>query len=220
MKKRIRPTDIFEELDKAHQYAQIAKLTWQGTKPLYSTREEWLNALMVELNVLFRKHGYELNGNIRLSCGFPRGRKVIVGQCWSYSQSRDKTTEIFISPNIDDPIQAGDILAHELCHASVGVAAGHGPHFQICAIKIGLIGPMLSTIAGPDLVRYLADCFDSLGKYPHAKLLDVNSKKQTTRLIKCQCRECGYNCRITRQWLDNDGPPICPHCHLTLIANR
>ena len=111
MKKRIRPTDIFEELDKAFEYARIAKLTWQDTKPLYSTREEWLNALMDELKGLFLKHGYELNGNIRLSCGFPRGRKVIVGQCWSQTQSRDKTTEIFISPNIDDPIQAGDILA-------------------------------------------------------------------------------------------------------------
>lgn len=37
-------------------------------------------------------------------------------------------------------------------------------------------------------------------------------KKQTTRMLKCTCRDeaCGYTARITRKWIDELGAPICP----------
>jgi len=38
-------------------------------------------------------------------------------------------------------------------------------------------------------------------------------KKQTTRLLKVICAEgSGYTARVTRKWLTQYGPPICP-CH-------
>lgn len=35
-------------------------------------------------------------------------------------------------------------------------------------------------------------------------------KKQTTRLLKVSCSECGYTARVTRKWLDKAGAPLCP----------
>lgn len=216
MKKLIRPEDLLKEFTEAFNYAAIARQTWSNTQPIYETREQWLNSLMELLKPHFSANGYELNGSIRLSCGFPRGRKVIVGQCWSITQSKDQTTEIFISPNIDEPIEAGSILTHELCHAAVGVNQGHMTAFKHCALSVGLIGTMTATSASPDLIRIIADCFDLLGRYPHAALKDLDQKKQTTRLIKATCPDCGYNVRITRKWIDTAGCPICPTCDIKL----
>ena len=35
-------------------------------------------------------------------------------------------------------------------------------------------------------------------------------RKQSTRMLKCQCGFCGYTIRTTRTWLDEHGPPLCP----------
>lgn len=35
-------------------------------------------------------------------------------------------------------------------------------------------------------------------------------KKQTTRMVKCECGECGYIARTSQKWLDEVGPPHCP----------
>ena len=35
-------------------------------------------------------------------------------------------------------------------------------------------------------------------------------RKQSTRMLKCQCGFCGYVVRTTRTWLDEYGPPLCP----------
>ena len=53
---------------------------------------------------------------------------------------------------------------------------------------------------------------EELPAYPHAKLLPGmgGGTKQTTRLIKCQCTECGYTVRTTSKWIDLGGAPICP----------
>lgn len=33
---------------------------------------------------------------------------------------------------------------------------------------------------------------------------------QKSRLLRVSCRSCGYVCRVTRKWLDDVGPPLCP----------
>lgn len=209
---------LLKELDEARTYTLQAYGTWKDATPLYPNRETWLIALSALLKTHFNEAGYHLKGSTRVSCGWPRGKKVIIGQCWSYTMSKDKTTEIFISPNIDDPLQVADTLAHELVHAAVGIEAGHKTPFKRCAQAIGLMGKMTSTFAGPELLKRLADMFDQLGIYPHATLRDIDSKKQTTRLIKIVCPKCLinnklYTARITRQWLDTAGAPLCPICH-------
>lgn len=207
---------ILKELDDAYKYAEIATKTWQGTDPVYDTREEWLNAMLDLLRPHFDNQGYHINGNLRLSCGFPRGRKVIVGQCWSETLSKDGTVEIFISPTIDDPIEATSILIHELVHATVGVSEGHNKVFKRCAVLVGLMGKMTATIPSPELIRNIADMFDRIGRYPHAVLRDLTYKKQSTRLVKCVCPQCGFTARITRKWLDDVGCPVCRKCNVSL----
>ena len=34
--------------------------------------------------------------------------------------------------------------------------------------------------------------------------------KQSTRLIKCECAECGYTMRTTTKWIETLGAPLCP----------
>ena len=67
-------------------------------------------------------------------------------------------------------------------------------------------------MAGDELQAELKRIIETLGEYPHARLDPALSgrKKQTTRLVKVQCLDCGYAARVTRQWLDKVGTPICP----------
>lgn len=51
-----------------------------------------------------------------------------------------------------------------------------------------------------------------LGEYPHSaiNLLDRPTKKQTTRMIKCECEDCGYVARTSNKWIEEAGAPLCP----------
>lgn len=46
----------------------------------------------------------------------------------------------------------------------------------------------------------------------------VPVKPQSTRLLKTECASCGYNCRVTKRWIDKSGAPICPECNLTMTV--
>jgi hypothetical protein len=49
-------------------------------------------------------------------------------------------------------------------------------------------------------------------RYVEAFTLDITklkTKKQSTRMVKCECPDCGYIVRTTRKWLE-EGAPICP----------
>ena len=41
-------------------------------------------------------------------------------------------------------------------------------------------------------------------------------KKQTTRLKKLKCSECGYTVRTTAKWIETLGAPLCP-CSLKIM---
>jgi hypothetical protein len=100
-------------------------------------------------------------------------------------------------------------LVHEVVHAVVGNEAGHGATFKRAALKVGLTGKMTSTSAGDDLKQRIAAWMSCLGSYPHAKLSAMSRTKQATRMIKCECGECGYTARTTAKWLDTVGAPLC-----------
>ena len=38
-----------------------------------------------------------------------------------------------------------------------------------------------------------------------------------TRMLKCECGDCGYVARVSRRWLCETGPPICP-CNRETMA--
>lgn len=174
------------------------------------TREEWLQIATDKMRAeLFATNGYDLP-QVRVSVGFPsnsRGGKVI-GQC--HYASADGVPQIFIHPTLDEATRALDVLAHELVHATLGAGFGHKKEFKRCAESIGLTGQMTATEAGETLKAWLGELVEEIGDYPHAKLDASGGKKQTTRLVKCECLTCGYNVRTTQKWLDLRGEPICP----------
>jgi hypothetical protein len=183
------------------------------------TREEWLNAATKSLRPLFKAAGNDAYPKkLKVSCGWPGGgsARTRIGECWSETCSSKGATEIFISPSVAEKVKVLDILAHELVHAIVGVKEGHGPVFKRLATKLGLAGKMTATVAGPELCKQLKAIAKKLGHYPHAVLTISGRKKQTTRMIKCECRACGYACRTTSKWLESLGAPICPGCDVQM----
>jgi hypothetical protein len=187
------------------------------TTNTHTHREAWLHAVANGMREAFKQHGYPIPEKVRLTCGFPSVRAVAarnrrIGECWSSSNSADEHHEILISPVIADSMRVAGILCHELIHAAVGLDKGHKGPFRKLAIALGLEGKMTSTTEGPAFIRLATPILDAAGPYPHAGLAAMSNgrKKQTTRLIKCECEECGYIARVAQKWLDDAGPPHCP----------
>jgi hypothetical protein len=183
--------------------AKAGKAT-HSTVVFQGTREEWLNAFTAAARPIFAKAEFPLPNKVRVSVGFPlnsRGGKVI-GQCWSTDASADGINEIFVTPTLDDTGRIADVLTHELCHAATP-GAKHGPKFKQCATAVGLEGKMTATTAGAGWHEWADPILADLGPIPHASL-DPNQrgvKKQTTRLIKCACDDCGFTFRTTAKWI-------------------
>lgn len=189
-----------------------------GTAP-YLTREEWLVAATAHLGGLFAEIGETLPAT-RVSVGWPGGRgkkNAVIGQCWASSAAADGVAQLFVSPVLDDASRVLDVLAHELVHAVDDCQSGHKGRFAKIAKALGLTGKMTATVAGEDLKVRLDGIAADLGEYPHAALGAGQGvegpKKQAARMLKVECAEgSGYKVRMTRQWLDEVGAPICP-CH-------
>lgn len=179
-------------------------------------RETWLLAAIEELRPLFDAAGSPLTRPVRVAMGFPSSRAFSaknprIGECWHAEASADGTVEMIVSPVLDDPLVVLATLAHEQAHAILGQGVGHRAPFTKLVRKIGLEGKPTATHAGPVFIEQTASILQRLGPLPHARITGNGSrKKQTTRLVKCECSECGYIARTSRQWLDDAGPPICP----------
>jgi hypothetical protein len=187
--------------------------TTQGQRRSY--RDQWLAAVAKRLAPWFAELGHPLP-KYKASIGFTSkgARSSRIGECWDRGASTGDKFEIFISPTLDDPTAVAAILAHELVHAAVGLSCGHRGAFRKVALAIGLEGKMKAAKAGPRFLERVAPILATVGPLPHARLSDAcfssGPKKQTTRLIKCECGECGYVARVTAKWLREAGAPICP----------
>lgn len=187
-------------------------------------RQDWIDRGVNGLRHLFRTKQYHLPKNVRATVGWPRGnhgKGRAIGQCWSLEVSSDNHAEIFVSPEIGTPKMSArilDILAHECVHATVGTAAGHKAPFKRCAEAIGLTGPMTATVGGPQFRAWAGQHIEKHGPYPAGAIrLDLRSR-QSTRLIKCECEDCGYVARVTRKWIASAGTPICPDDNIRMIC--
>ncbi len=175
------------------------------------TREEWLQQLTSRLAALFDAGGHPLPPAIRLSVGFPSTRATSVknrrvGECWHATATADQAPAIFVSPMVPDALRVADILVHELVHAAVGPGVGHKGAFKRLALRLGLVGKMTATEAGPELKERLNALISEIGEYPHAAINPAMTerKKQTTRMVKASCNraDCGMVIRTARKWLD------------------
>jgi hypothetical protein len=184
-----------------------------ATVPL--TRERWLANFIEAARPTFRAAGFSLPEEVRASVGFPsKGAKSrAIGECWARECSDDGHFEIFLRPSLQsDDSRIADVLTHELVHAAVGLAAGHGPKFKRCATAVGLEGKMTATVAGPGWHAWADPILAQLGPLPGASLADMfnGQKKQTTRLLKLTCTACEFTCRTTAKHIDAHDRLRCP----------
>ena len=164
------------------------------------SREDYLQEATTLLRQQYRKHGYELP-EVHVSVGFPSKRATSnkcrrIGECWPGEHQKGGKAHIFISPTIGTGVEALEVLVHEHVHA------------------------FLPANVGKALLAALKKLDKKLGGYAH-DALNVNgkTKKQTTRLIKALCPDCGYIVRITRTWIEKLGCPICPGCSEQMVED-
>lgn len=179
----------------------------------FKTREEWLTFVANELRPTYKAAGWTIPVKVRFAVGFcstgERGNRI--GECWYPEASGDKSVEIFIKPDQDDRVTVAGILAHELVHAAVGVGHGHSGDFRKMCVKLGFEGKMKQAMPGAVMQRAVIDpVLKRAGPLPHKKLQgkQTDRKKQTTRLLKAECGECGYVVRVTKTWAAQ-GLPFC-----------
>lgn len=173
-------------------------------------REEYLLAAVDHLAPIFKREGYTLPA-VNVSCSWPGGgsARKRIGECWPRRASASKANEIYISPVIADSVRALDILAHELCHAVDDCKNGHRAPFTKIARSIGLEGKPTATIAGADLEKELQGIVSKLGDYPHKAMTPVRPK-QSTRMLKITCDDCGAIWRMSKKYADQ--VTSCPVC--------
>lgn len=202
-------------------------------------RETWLRAGFDALNdIVFKPAGFELP-EVYISVGFQNSKRALAS-CWFKRDNSQDQCHIFISPemaksvgdtdSLDSTEHMGvlDVLAHELIHA-LRPMAGHGKDFKYVADRIGLIGKMTSTKAGPELRAELEQIVSIIGEYPTDDFFSLKPslgdlpkdgdkvptrpvggpKKQTVRNIKVSC-ECGYSFRTSQKNIDK---MITSQCH-------
>lgn len=185
-------------------------------------REKWLTLMSQQIErKLFRPLGLHLP-KYRVSCSWPGGGspRTRIGECWGSLSSEDGTYEMFISPELDDPMRVSDVLAHEMVHAAVGLEHGHKKPFATVAKKIGLVGKPTETQAGPEFIEAVEPMLAKMPPYPHATLRPSQKKKKSAqRLLKLTCTS--QSCEAHRQFLVYSnrtqvgtwGTPRCPVCN-------
>jgi hypothetical protein len=195
-------------------------------------REGWLTAFAEAIApVITQRTGLKVPmDRIRLSCSFPRTRATpnrkgsyTTGVCMHGNTHKSGLHELFINPLVADVITpdgrgVGETVIHEMLHACLDPKVGHKAKFAKHAKEMGLEGKPTSTTAGPEAIKIIKGVVDKIGDYPHEALDGQWGKKQTTRLLKVQCVDCGYvneagngyTARITMTWIENAGLPTCP----------
>lgn len=179
----------------------------------FNTREEWLTFVSNELRPHFARVKAPIPLKVRFALGFTSAgyRSKAIGECWATTASGDGSAEIFIKPDQDNVIRVAGILAHELVHAAVGVVHGHKSPFRKICNALGFEGKMTEALPGKTMQREIMDpILKKAGPLPHKKMsFSTAKKKQTTRLLKCECTECGYVVRTTAKWVEAAGAPFC-----------
>lgn len=187
------------------------------------TREEWLQDLAENVRPWFADLGVTVPP-VRIGVGFTSkgARSARIGECWSPEAVSDGVPEVYMHPRLGTAEEVAHVLVHELIHAGVGNQAKHGPKFRKVAVALGLGGRMTATVPTPALTERLAPVLAKLGPYPHAALKGggggtSTGPKQTTRMLKAECPDCGYLVRTTQKWIDV-ATPRCPVDEIEMLV--
>jgi len=179
-----------------------------------SDRELWLTSVgrdLAETIIPFAS----VPDDWHVSCGWaPKSAKKVLGVCFKRSESADGTNQIFITPNESNPVRVAAILLHELIHAADDCESGHRGAFSAWAREAGFETPLTKLHISKELEERLAKLVERHGAYPHPAIRRVDEKKQTTRMLKVECGECGFLFRCSATQLNRleEGEAVCPCC--------
>lgn len=163
------------------------------------TREQWLQHAVTFIRNEFPDAGIPA---VNVSCSWPGGGSPAkrIGECWPRRASKAGINEVFISPKLEDPARVLGILTHELAHAVDDCEHGHKKAFTAIARALGCEGKPTQMVP-PDavLAGWAARMVGVHGAFPHRILDKAQSgvKKQGTRMLKCECGECGAVWRMS-----------------------
>lgn len=150
-----------------------------------ANREAWLRQVAERMAPTFEEIGFPIPA-FRAAVGFPYGSEIATGQCWDKRVSGDGHFEIFINPGRDDSRAIASTLAHELAHASAGLAHGHKGDFATIVRALGFVGK-LTHAQDLDKAERLAEWIDGIlsetGPIPHAALC-MNQRGAAKVLVK------------------------------------
>jgi hypothetical protein len=139
-----------------------------------------------------------------------------LGVCFSRVATSDGVNEIFINPTMTDQDQILFVTLHELCHAEDNNRSGHSGRFARNITALGGIPPHTHGTPSDDLKAVFNQFRDEYGPFP-APPLNVDKldkpKKQTTRMRKLECKQCGWLARVsTAQASRLYHGSVCPCC--------
>jgi len=184
----------------------------------FETREAWLTAaadVLCDMLAAAVPDCKPMMSRVQISIAYHGPSRL--GLC-VYTASEDDTRHVSVDARLNGE-EAIACLAHELIHASLDSAKGHGRTFQVAAAAMGLEGPPSATYAGAELRRTIKQLAKKLGPYPHSVLVVKPRTKRTFcrfRVIKCP--DCGFLARSTRKWIENSKLPVCGDCACTFVA--
>lgn len=176
-------------------------------------REAWLVKATRRIIQRWAKLGVTVPTDVQLSCGFPGGGSARrrIGECWPRSRSAKNINQVFVSPLLDEPMKALDVLGHELLHAADNCESGHGGNFGRLSAMVGYSGGKNSAAVSQDALRFLARLIKSLGPYPHGALvLAPKKQKANAGLHKFAC--CEDVLYSTEANVEKHGAPHCRMC--------
>lgn len=177
------------------------------------TREEWLTIAAQELRKALFADRYI--PEFKVSCGFPAGTRITKGktgkqgQYWSGAMTDDGKPQVFISPEISDPIAALAMLTAMIVRVIYPDDSGNNIGLML---SLGFQRPFDGKSYNLALQSSLYTVSLSLGEYPHSKINLANRRVQETRLVKCVCLDCNYLVYTTQKHLGK-GTPSCPNAH-------
>lgn len=191
-------------------------------------RQNWLCAATEAVRERYEALGFDVPTKIRVSVGFPKGRKGraghAIGQCWKTVCSRDGHNEIFISPELGDDARICGVIAHELAHAIDNCEHGHKKEFKKIATAIGLTGKMTATTESPEFVHWVGENVTAvIGPYPAGPLTNPAAiaipapRKPRAKTLRFVCPDCDYEARVPEKCAEENGAPICPSCHDAMV---
>ncbi len=186
--------------------------------PLHATRELWVSAIVDSMRPEFARRGYPLPEKVRATIAFTskgwRGKRR--GECWSPDMSGDGATEVMVCLREKDAIHIGNILTHELVHAAQFLEAknegkkvknGHDRRFKKIADAMDItVGKGTHALGDPKGAwgEWAIPLIEAAGPMPHSAIAEhvAKEKKQTTRMLKCECPDCGAIWRTSKKVLE------------------